>query len=679
MTLFSILTVLFFTLLFFFAVFIAFYIPGNLSLQKLSLTSFQKIVLSIIVGMAFWGWQGFVFGFLGIRWMTYIYLLLLIILWLRSDDSKKVQYVTKRFQQNLLLKIDTLLLFIVALGTLLQLVSIFFMGFVGKTGMYFCCAIPDSLYHIALTNQLVNQVPPTEPGMAGVVVHNYHYLSNLVAADLIRIFHLPLIATQFQYFVVLLSLLLGLAAIVFGQILHMKKSYIRWLVFFLYFSGDLTYLLSFLAGKGINFTTPFLENALWLWISPPRVFAAVIYFAGLSLLALWIKQKRMLVGIPMAFVLASLVSFKIYDGIFMAAGVVALFVYFAFTKQFRMLLPLLLTGILSLIFYLPVNIHSGGLVFTSTWRIENFVVQPGLGIQHFELAREIYASHHNWFGVTRFEILFFILYIVFVFGTIILGIFQTKKSLSLFPRELNIFLLSGIGVNAILGLFFIQQSGGANSSQFLITVDILGSIYAALACYYWVEKFKDAVKYIAILLIVLLTIPRVINTGYADTVKLLHNSLFTIDNNQLQALRYLNMNTPPSAIILADNLDREQPYKSNPKSNKIAVPLTDNRSYVGNLSYYISFLANRTLFIDGDSYTNSIVESHGVDITKRVNIERTIFLNKSPFLIEDLLHQNNITYVYLGSNTLLAKNPPSFMDVVFKNTEISILKVHTNL
>jgi len=666
----------FFALLFLFASFFSFYIPGCFSLKKLHLPLFTHVVLSLIVGMALWGWQGFIFGFLHVRWMTYIYLLTFLILWLRTNDKNHLLDSLKKIKFKKIASVDFILLFLIILGTLLQLISIFAIGILGKTGMSFCCAVPDSLYHIALTNQLVKQFPPTEPGMAGVTVHNYHYMSNIVAAELIRIFHLPLIATVYQYFVVLLSLLLGLSAIVFGQTVGLKKAYTRWLVFFLYFSGDITFLLTFLNGKGFNFDTPVLENALWLWISPPRVFAAVIFLSAITLLIIWTKQKKAWLGIVTAFVLSSLVSFKIYEGVFMAAGVSALFIYFLVKKQFRMLLPLFLTGILSLILYLPVNSQSGGVVFTGLWRFNDFVAQPGLGLVHFEMAREIYAAHHNWLGVARFELFFIFLYLIFVFGTIILGLFQTKKSLSLFPTELNIFLLSGISVCAILGFFFIQTSGGANSVQFLITIDIIGSLYAALACYYWIIKIKSKIKYFVICLIVLVTIPRVIDIAHMNIAKFFNNSSFIVDNNQLQAITYIKTNTPSNAVILVDNLERKPVFLWNKKTNKLAIlRIQDTRTWIGNLSYYISFLGDRSLFIDGDMTTNSIVQSHGVNTDERVNDAKKIFLDANPSLVKNLLQEDSISYIYLPPDTKLAKNSPAFLKTVFKNKEVSILKV----
>ncbi len=65
------------------AVVIAFYIPGDIFIRKLTLPVFQRVILALGLGLALWALQGFVFGFLGWRDLTYVYLLIAAILWLK--------------------------------------------------------------------------------------------------------------------------------------------------------------------------------------------------------------------------------------------------------------------------------------------------------------------------------------------------------------------------------------------------------------------------------------------------------------------------------------------------------------------------------------------------------------------------------------------------------------------
>lgn len=70
-------------IIFLLAVVLAFFIPGDLFIRRLNLTNFQRVVLAVAGGMVLWALQGFIFGFLGLRDLTYVYLAVCGILWLK--------------------------------------------------------------------------------------------------------------------------------------------------------------------------------------------------------------------------------------------------------------------------------------------------------------------------------------------------------------------------------------------------------------------------------------------------------------------------------------------------------------------------------------------------------------------------------------------------------------------
>ena len=180
--------------------------------------------------MVLWGWQGFIFGYLGLRWLSYPYLLIAFTFWVKTYIKGNRINPFEKLRSR---KINLLLLALILTGSLIQLTRVWFTGTLYSNGLYFCCGnTSDSLFHIALTNQIVKTFPPFQPGMFGVIVHNYHYWSNLVIAELIRVFHLPLIATQYQYSTLLISTFLGLSALVFGQVIKLGKSFVLWLMIF---------------------------------------------------------------------------------------------------------------------------------------------------------------------------------------------------------------------------------------------------------------------------------------------------------------------------------------------------------------------------------------------------------------------------------------------------------------
>ncbi len=174
-----------------------------------------------------------------------------------------------------------------------------------------------------------------------------------------------------------------------------------------------------------------------------------------------------------------------------------------------------------------------------------------------ESARYIYLAHGNWIHALLNDLIYIVLYFVFIFGTLLIGLFQTKKSLTFLPAKLHIFLISGIIVGFILGSFFIQQTGGSNSSQFLITDMIIMSIYTAMTMSYWSEKLhkRKTLVLLLSLIIILLTIPRVLYENYQSLWNINHQIGEIVDPDELAAIQYLKTQTPENSVILQNNLD----------------------------------------------------------------------------------------------------------------------------
>ncbi len=654
---------------FFVAIFVAFYIPASVIIgNRLNNDPLTKKTLTLIFGIVMWGLWGFFVGIIHARWLSYLYILLFVLLWLFKGKWRDLLFEKKKLKLD---RRDLLIGILIILGTLSQLLSIFYAGVPYKGGIYFCCGVPDGLYHVALVDQLIHNFPPNEPGAAGIIVQNYHYFSNLIFADLIRVFRLPLFNTIFQYSTTAFSLLIGLSALVFAKTLKLKKSFIILLIFFLYFSGDILYLLLFALGKGFNIHYVFLYDPTKLWTSPPRVFAIPILFAGLSLFNIWQKSKSLFIGSLSAIVFSTLIAIKAYMGFFILAGLSFLIIYFLIKKDFKSIKPWILTFIISFFLYAYVNKGAGGLIFVGTWRFENFISQPIFDLTSVELARRIYADSGSVLRIIQYEAIYAFLYILVLFGTLNLGFIQNKKSLSLFPRELNIVLISAIFVSLFIGFFFIQKTGGANSSQFLITAEIVGCVYAALAVYYWLINRSNLIKSALLLLILSLTMPRVISESKSNFLNIYNKGGLIISRDELAALDFLRTKTPPNSIILVDNNPLPKKYGLI-KGKKTELPNPDHRDFAEIKSYYIPPLSQRLMFLDG----NTVVKDHGIDEKERAQAANTIFYNSDANLVWKKLIDNKIDYIYTNSkDNLSAPISPEFLIPVFNNPDIKILMV----
>ena len=143
-----------------------------------------------------------------------------------------------------------------------------------------------------------------------------------------------------------------------------------------------------------------------------------------------------------------------------------------------------------------------------------------------------------------------------------------------------------------------------------------------------------------------------------------HEQGLIVDEHQLEALSYLKNKTSPSSIILLDNFQSAslKDFKSN---------------WEGPNSYYISFLADRQLFIDG---SNSIVESHGINIKQRLRAAQIILQSNDASLIKKTLIENNIQYIYLsgGISTESGILKSKTIVPVFSSGTVKIFKVNYN-
>jgi hypothetical protein len=530
---------------YFFAILLAYGIPGWLALTFADSRLPHRKLLAIPVGLALWGWQGWIFGLLGVRWMTYGYLalccaglLLFVFRYFRTKHAKK----------NPPTPIDALSLGIIIIGTLIQ-ATIIWRGMV-PAGMSYtsCCGDGnDNVWYAAVARSLTASVPADTPGLAGVPLHNYHFWSNLVVADMVRIFHLSQMPFQFPFSGIVLSFLLGMTVWIFSTVVSSNVQFRRWLLFFTYFGADALYLISLVVFHRLALPASSLEDGARFLSNLPRSYAVVIAFAWFTLWFRWRDRLRIPRIILLASIASAIIGFKVYVALFILCGLVA-DAGISFVRRRPVPYALLfLTGILSSLVYLPVNSGAGGLYFTGFWRFEDFIVQPGFGLSQYELARRIFAADHKWAKAIVFDIFFGAIYVITTFGTKCLGLFQSGGSKRLLPAPVHYFFLPSLLVSFVLGLFFQQTTGGSNSFNFLVNVFVFGGLYTAAVCAASVSGTRNrAVRWLLTMSIIALTLPRTF--GVLDQTRTLNRNPWSIaDQSAASVYAWAKAHTPNGA------------------------------------------------------------------------------------------------------------------------------------
>lgn len=550
---------------FLFCSFLAFYIPGNVFLYKQKLDKISTFVISVGAGMSLLGIQAMIFGYLHIRWMTYIYLTVMILLWI--IQRRKIFSIVSRVRFGFSFKKYSLTLFLLGVGCFMQLATVWFTGIPTPKGDYYCCGdARDNILHIVLAKATTIAIPPIEPGMSGLVLKNYHYISSVIVGEMVRIFNLPVVATDYQFMTVFISILLGLAVIAIGRSIGFPLGLTNWILFFFYFGGDLVFLLKFITTHELSFDMSSLEDGSKFLANFPRAFAVDSLLISIASIFYFLKTKKWIFGIVFAILLGPVIGLKVYVGIFAIFGLLGITLYLFIKRNFSIIPYTLLSIAIAMFIYIPVSSGASGLFFTQFWLFENFVSQPSLGMIRLELARLIYLQHNNWLRVYSYELLYIGIYFFGIFGTKTIAFFQTKKSLKYFPLSLHVFLISGLIVSFIAGGFFQQGVGSsANSFNFIVTDIIIFSFYAGSICYALATSRIKLLTFPILGLIILLTVPRVIVETYKNVDRIINFKGVLIPKDQMHMFAYIAQNTNKNAVIHVDErgnfgFDREIGY-----------------------------------------------------------------------------------------------------------------------
>jgi hypothetical protein len=610
-------------------VFLVLYVPGKVICSSFFPKIANKIALSLGVGLGMWALQGYFFGLIHVRFLTWIYLVVSCYLFYKTRPKFKFSLS--------FLKTNKLLLAIIFFGAIVQNLAVFPSALADSRGIrFYDINAYDGIYYLTLTKNLITNFPPHEPGFSGHQVINYHYFSNLAVADVARLFPLPISLLQFQVFPLLLSLLLGLLVYQLGKDFTGSDTAGKIFAFLAYFGSDFGYVTSLALLKTFSVTNlqP-IETSSLLFTNPARAFAEIVFLSGATLLLHSLKEKNISRYLISFIVLISTIGFKIYVGIFsgILIGVAALFGFLK-SRNPKFLLILLPVLIIAFLVYLPTNSMAGGLFFAPFAWPRHYFASGALQAVRWHLQEQVFWEHTN---IPRLAILYLSYTAVFLFtvlGTRILGILdllpRIKKEgfrhyLIYFP---TLFFL-------ILGIFFLQEVGIYNTFNFFSFASLSLSLLTADLI---AKAFKGPGLILASGLLVLLTIPRPLADGLGQIKSL--GGGYLIDNNELSALTYLRENSPRNSVVLVapgNAQDYNSPY----------VELYSERpTHLSNLN---------------------ILESHNQPVSERKREVDNLFSGLPDVQFVSKAKDLGIDYIYI-------KGEAPMGEIFFSNDEVTILK-----
>jgi len=427
------------------------------------------LLLSLTLGILLWLFTSYLFGYLKIRVVSFLFVIIGIFL-LYKQRLEIINYIKRFFKK--LIKTDLVFLVITVIGTTLQVFVVALSGLRTSDGVVFHSLNGvDGIMHLAFSDFLKTYFPPIEPGMSGTYLTNYHYWVDFLNAEVSRIFFIPTIHLNFQFFPLLISIGMALAIYYLVSLLGGGTNQQRWALFLHFFAGNATHFFSFLLHGEPRFYTPSFDSGFLHFFNTPQAIARLYLYICLILLIIWYKRKSfriLLLTIPC---IASLIDFKIYYGIYMILAV-SIFLGLLFINTlikrrkinnnlWESLLYIFLLNIVVLLIYLPTNKNSGGLFWAPLEWPKLLLGAANLDWNEWWLRMQVYEAYKNYRNLIIYNGMAVGIFLISFFGTRIIGLMPNPERFKQKKLRSPIWLIyPSLYIIMFLGLFTLQASGG---------------------------------------------------------------------------------------------------------------------------------------------------------------------------------------------------------------------------
>ena len=192
----------------------------------------------------------------------------------------------------------------------------------------------------------------------------------------------------------------------------------------------------------------------------------------------------------------------------------------------------------------------------------------------------------------------------------------------------------------------MQETGGANSSQFLISIYIAGALYAGLAISWWTRKLPSVLLFAVSILIICFTSTRVIHDTYVRMEKILNTIGVVIPPEDLSAYQYFAKTEKGSTILVFNDSDLD--------------------------CLFIPIFGARSTFTCTSGMPGVLSPSL---LAERNRIKETVFFEKDPATVKQALSANNISYVSIPKKNVQETTMSTLsLPVVFETDRIAIYK-----
>lgn len=638
-----------------FLLFLAFacLIPGYIILGSKNnrLFFFQKIFLSIVVGMVCLTILFYIASLLKIGWLVYVYLLINILAFLKFHLFKLKQINLPK-PKNIL---DWMNLSVIAAGTVFQVIPTFRSGLVFPFGMGFWGPnTHDGVWHVALINQLIKSIPPQNPIFSSSILKNYHFFYDILVACAHILTNIPILDLVFRFFPVIFSLSLGIGSYFLVISLFKDRLAAFFSLYLIYFAGSFGWIVEFIKERHIGGESAFWANqSVSFNLNPPFAISLII------IIALFQIRRSFLIS---AMLTGALIVFKAYAALLMLmslliVGIIELFK----NRSFYYLIVFVLAGLISIfLFWSNFQIGQTLLVLSPFWFIHSMVDSPDrVGWDRLSLAREVGLSKKQWFKYFTAEIVSLLIFLIGNLGLrfFSLGILVKIRKIIADSNLLFIFIFAFFSM--LIPILFIQSGNPWNTIQFFYYFIYISALVSGIVI---TQILKKIPKIFAFLIIAAILIISPINSVVTASSYLSYLPHAKVSLNEIESLNFLSKQK--EGIVLT------YPYDSRLKT-KMEEPWP---LFIYDSTAYVSALSNKAVYLE-DLSQNQILLT---DYKKRQVASNDFFMGPDSQKIA-FLKKNNIRYIYIPKIFKVGLDE-SIKEIskIFENKEVVIYKLNVD-
>lgn len=371
----------------------------------------------------------------------------------------------------------------------------------------------DALWHLSLINELDKSFPPQHPGIAGVRLTNYHYLSDFFWMLVHKISNLSPEATYFYLAAPLVSALFIISAYFFSrQIIKTNWGAIGGAVFVI-FGGSFAYLIPIIMGRDKPWSaqTFMLDQPFDQLVNIHAVLAFSIFLISSTILSRYLEKGSNRDAIISGLLFGFVTAIKAYTGVVVILGLIAASVLeFIILRKKKLLYPTLIATIL---FFIIISIITNRaefpFAFQPGWLLDRMVEDSDRFYNlKLVLVKQYYMSSNNVFAVFLVDLMKVILYLIGNLGIRILGlVWLIKKLFNIRKlREMDLYLFTTITISLSLPLIYFIKSSPYDVVQFGQYALILLSVLTIK----WISGLR--ISAIAYLVLLIFLIPTTVKT-----------------------------------------------------------------------------------------------------------------------------------------------------------------------